>query len=377
MKLATVGLSKCNCPQVSETMLCARCGGLLAVPSGVFWKIDLEVQQWFYDLDFESRLNSTLAMYMAIDRQVKQGIPIATTVHQAVKEIGTDLTSLREQIERGLAVRFEELRGDHETSVRQIREILSQQVELMLAEIKTLVDQGKSVGEIEGRVREATLTLQNYMTAMRLPAVKGEEGETNVIRDLQDAFMGQSDVRVEPVGGADATDVVLRFYHSEIEIGRSLVEVKSRKTWSNDYMDQVRKDMKRYNTPLAMLAVDKLPKTAKSKGFHVDIGRGVVITAPTELVVPTMTMFYQIHAASYTEQKRALDFQSVANDHDLVFCINDNMRILDDCKKISDVADDSAMKIKAHVANISSRLQQNSRKIAELLAKFSCVAKES
>jgi len=374
--LATVGLSKCSCSPSLDALVCARCGGVLPTLSGVSSRIDLEIQQWFYDLDFESRLNSSLAMYMAIDRQVRQGMPVTVAVQQAVKEIGSDLTGLREQIEQGLAERFDELRDQHATSVGQMREILSRQVELMLTEIKTLVDQGKSVAEIEGRVREATLTLQNYMTAMRLPGVKGEEGETNVIRDLQDAFMGQSDVRIEPVGGADATDAVLRFFHGEIEIGRSLVEVKSRKTWSNDYVDQVRNDMKRYNTPLAMLAVDKLPKTAKSKRFHVDIGRGVVITAAPELVVPTMTMFYQIHAASYAQQKRALNFQSLATDRDLVFCVNDNMKILDDCKKISDVADDSAKKIKEHVTSISSRLHENNRKIAELLTKFPNAAQE-
>ena len=339
--------------------------------SGVLSKIDFEIQQWFYDLDFESRLNPTLATYWAIDRQVRNGVPVTAAVQQAVKEIGIELTGLRQQLEQGLAERFDDLRGENETSLKQIREILDQQAELMLAEVKSLVDQGKSVTEVEARVREATLTLQNYLTAMRLPGIKGEEGETNVLRDLQDSFLGQSEVLIEPIGGADATDAIIKFYHEEVEIGRSLVEVKSRKTWSNEYIEQVKGDMKRYNAPLAMLVVDKLPKIAKSRGFHVDIGRGVTITAPPELVVPTVTMFYQILAASYMLQKRTLDLESIAADRDLTYYVNDNMKILDDCKEISDTADDSARKIKEHVANISSTLRENNRKIALILSKFS------
>jgi hypothetical protein len=44
------------------------------------------------------------------------------------------------------------------------------------------------------------------------------------------------------------------------------------------------------------------------------------------------------------------------------------MKILEDCKKISDIAEDSARKIKEHTTIIASRLQQNNRKIAERLS---------
>ena len=375
--MAVVSLKMCTCPVSLDTIVCARCEGTLPAPSGVLSKIDLGIQQWFYDLDSESRLNSSLAMYMAIDRQVRQGAPITAAVQQAVKEIGLGLGGLREEIERRLTERFNELRGENESSTRLLREVVVQQVESIVREIKSQSEQGKSIAEIETRVREAAGALQTYLTAIRLPGVKGEEGEANVIRDLQDAFLGQSCIRIEPIGGADATDAIVKFYHGEIEIGRSLVEVKSRKIWSSEYIEQVRDDMKRYNVALAVLVVDKLPKTAKTRGFHVDTEAGVVITTPPELVVPTVTMFYEIHAACYVLQKRALDLESVASDRDLAYYINDNMKILDDCKKISDVADDSARKIKGHVTSISSRLQENNRKIAQILSKFSGSTEET
>src|SRR5947207_8074806 len=117
----------------------------------------------------------------------------------------------------------------------------------VVAQIVSLVEQGKSATEIEASVKEAASALQNYVLTLKLPGVKGDEGERNVLQDLQDAYLGQSSIVIEPRGGADATDALVKFQYGGVEIGRSLIEVKSRKTWSNDFLDQSRADMKRYN----------------------------------------------------------------------------------------------------------------------------------
>jgi hypothetical protein len=321
--MAVANLQACTCPPSSDSLVCAQCGGVLSTSSGVFSKIDLHIQEWFYELDNDGRLNPTLTMYFVLDRQLRQGVPLAAVVHEAVREID-----------------------------------------------KTLSNQGKSITEIEGRIVRATSTLETALTALRLPSIKGEEGELNVLRELQEAFIGLSCVKIDPIGGTDATDTLVRFCRGEIEIGRCLVEVKSRKTWSSDYLDQVRGDMKRYNAPLAVLAVDKLPKAAKSRGFHVDTDVGVVVTGPPELVVPTVAMFYEIHAASYGMQKRTLDLESLSADRDLVYYINENMKVLEHCKKISDAIEDAKRAVDEEVVIIGSLLKDNNAKIAAILAKF-------
>ena len=322
--MTVANLQACTCPLSPDSLVCAQCGGTLSTSSGIFSKIDLGVQEWFYELDSEGRLNPTLTMYRFLDRQIRQGAPVVAVVQEAVREID-----------------------------------------------KTLSSQGKSITEIESRITRATSTLETALTALRLPGVKGEEGELYVLRELQDAFLGQSCVKIEPIGGPDATDALVKFHRGDIEIGRCLVEVKSRKSWSSDYLDQVRDDMKRYNVPLAVLAVDKLPKAAKARGFHVDAEVGVVVTGPPELVVPTVTMFYEIHAASYGVQKRTLDLQSLAADRDLVYYINDNMKVLEHCKKISDAMEYAKRSVDEQVASISTRLKDNNGKIAAILARFS------
>ena len=371
MSLESVQICKC----VHGLLVCAKCGGFVQRRNTNFDGLDPTISSWITELECEHRLNSTLATYMAIDTQYRHGAPIGTAVSYAIKEIGANVGEMRTELESQLIAKFNEIKNQNEMSARQliesVKDVVGQQTEAVICQVKILLEQGKSVAEIQGMLKETVGSVQTYLTAIGLPTVKGEEGEINVLRDLQDAFLGQSSLRIEPVGGADATDVIVKFCKDDIEIGRSLVEVKSRKTWSSEYMEQVREDMRRYNVALAALVVDKLPKTAKARGFHVDTEMGVVIITPPELIIPTVTMFYEIHAAIYRLQKRTLDLQSVVADRDLVYYINDNMKTLDDCKRISDVIDDSSRKVKEHVTNISSRLQNNNAKIAEILTKFS------
>jgi hypothetical protein len=310
-------------------------------------------------------------MYMAIDKQVRQGAPMAVAVQHATKQLALNFAGLQEKVDRTIREKLDDLKGGNSDSIRQITEAVNQALQVITLDVGTLIEQGRSVTEVESKVKEATATLQNYLATLRLPTVRGEEGEKDVLRELEEAFLGQTCVQVEPIGGADATDVIVKFYHGGIEIGRSLVEVKSRKSWSNDYLGQVRQDMKRYNTAFAILAVEKLPKVAKPRGFHVDMEEGVVVTAPPNLVVSTITMFYEIHATSYRLQKRSLDLKTLTSDRDLAYFINDNMKILEDCKKIADVVDDSSRRIKDHTTHIGSRLQDNNGKIAEIFMKVS------
>jgi hypothetical protein len=353
-----------------DAVVCGKCGGLL-LPSGIFSKIAMSTQRWFYELDSESRLNETLAMYMAVDWQVRQGAPITAAVQLATKQISLEFAGMEEKVQRTIIEKLDNLNGLNQEAVKHIGDSLNQGLQGMVGQIMTLVEQGKSASEIEASVKEAAGALQSYVLALKLPGVQGEEGEKSVLRELEDAFLGQTCIKVESLGGADATDAIVKFQFGGVEIGRSLVEVKSRKNWSNDFLDQTRTDMKRYNAAFAILVVKKLPRTAKTKGYHVDAGEGLVITTTPELVTPTLTMFYEIHAASYKLQKKALDLETLSAEEDLVYYVNDNMKVLDDCKKISDIVEDSSRKIKERTTSIGSRLKDNNRRIAEILSKYS------
>lgn len=361
-----VSLTACSCPSSFDLVICAKCGGTLSTNT-MLSRLDNGTLQWFSELDSDGRLSFALANYVSIDRQIRQGIP-ATTMLQTLKDTISGPGGLTEEIENKIAKRFEGLRCENENSTKLLREIVAEQVGAIAGEIKGLVEQGKSITDIESRIREATGALQTYLTAIRVPSIKGEEGESNVIKDLQEAFMGQTCFKVEPIGGADATDTIVHFYQAGVELGGCLVEVKSRSSWSNEFISQVRADMERYNIALAVLAVNKLPKAAKGRGFHIDTEVGMLIITSVELVAPTVSMLYEISSSSHRLQQHSLDLQSLIANRDLAYYVNDNMRILEDCKKASDIADDAAREIKQHLANIGSRLRDNNRKIAQILS---------
>ncbi len=361
-----VSLTACSCLSSFDLLVCAKCGGTLSTNT-MLSRLDSGTLRWFDELDFEGRLTFALANYASIDRQIRHGIP-ATAMLQTLRQTIAGPGGLGEEIESKIAKRFEELRCENENSTNLLREIVAEQVGAIVREIKQLVEQGKSITDIESRVREATGALQTYLTAIRVPSIKGEEGEFNVIRELQEAFMGQTSLKVESIGGTGATDAIIHFYQAGVDVGGCLVEVKSRSSWSNEFVEQVRADMERYNIALAILTVNKLPKSAKGRGFHIDTEVGMLVICSPEMVVPAVGMFYEIFASNYRLQQHTLDLRSLTANRDLAYYVNDNMRILEDCKKASDVADDAARKIKSHLADIGSRLNENNRKIAQILS---------
>lgn len=376
MTAVPLPLSECLCP--AGPILCANCGGLVSrskgSDAGILSKLEPDNWAWILEIDAERRLNSTLGTFRAIDRQYRAGIPVAAAVSQAVKEINSGISEIKKEVIKGMLERFSEMQVQNQSEATQLREIIrevvTQQTQDVMSKVKFLQEQGKSVAEIHGLLREAVGSMQTVMTAFQVPAVKGEEGELFSIKSLQEAFFGLPGVKIEPIGGSNETDALIKFCQNEVEVGRSLVEVKSRKTWSNTFLEQVRSDMQRYNAPMAIIVADKLPRNAKGKGFTLDSQVGLVAVTTQELLIPTVTMFHEIYTLTFKMQKRALDLSSLATNKDLIHYVNDNMNCLDDCKQIVDTVKDSELKVERLASAISTRLQNNNRKIAEILGKL-------
>lgn len=251
-----------------------------------------------------------------------------------------------------------------------IKEIAEQQNDAMLVQIRQLIEQGKTLPEIETRLRETAQSIQNYIASIHIPAIKAEEGELLTLKSLQDAFFGVTGVSIEPIGGPDATDAVTHFKQQGVEIGKSLIEIKSRKKWSSDYLDQIKQDIKRYQTPLAIIVTDTLPRNARGKGFAIDAEVGIIVITTPDMVVQTVTMFYEIYATIKQMQKTTLDIDSIESKKNIIYYINDNLKCLEDCKKISDILEDSKDKVHQILENICQRLKGNNRAIVDIISKI-------
>jgi len=263
-----------------------------------------------------------------------------------------------------------------EDTKKFVKETVEEQVKLLVEKVELLLKQGKSIDEVKielknalSEIENATGGLNTVLQSLRIAPVKGEKTELELIGLINEAFLANKNVTVEPLGGPDATDIIVKFSYQDLEIGRVLVESKAGDAWSNDYLEQTKRDMNRYGIATAVLSVAKPPRGAKVKGYTIDDSLGIVIITTPELAVSTLAMFYDLYLANYRLGKKTFSLQAIMDDKDILCHINDNMNCLDDCKKINDCIDKSQRDIHQHVSAIMSRLKDNNEKIALILSK--------
>jgi hypothetical protein len=113
----------------------------------------------------------------------------------------------------------------------------------MVDTVKSLLQQGKSASEIEDDLRELLGSLNTLLARFQLPSIKGDQKELQLAKALQEAFFANPSVEVQPLGGSDSTDCLVKFKHESVVIGSILVESKSNGRWSNDYAEQVERTL--------------------------------------------------------------------------------------------------------------------------------------
>ena len=263
-----------------------------------------------------------------------------------------------------------------EDTKKFVKEIVEEQVKTLVEKVEILLKQGKTMDEIEKELKTALGGLEGavgginaIIQSLKISSIKGEKAELELLSMISEAFLANKNVSVEPLGGPDATDVIVKFSHQDLEIGRVLIESKASERWSNEFLEQTKKDMKRYGIATAILSVIKPPRGAKVKGYMIDDTLGIVIITKPEMAVSTLAMFYDIYAANYRLGKKTIDLQAIMDNKDILYHINDNLECLNDCKKINDCIDKSQRDIHRHVSSIVNRLKGNNEKIALILSK--------
>jgi len=145
-----------------------------------------------------------------------------------------------------------------------------EKVELLLKQGKTVDEIEKELKSVLGELEIAKGGLNAILQSFKIAPVKGERAELQLLSMIYEAFLANKNVSVEPLGGPDATDVIVKFLYQDLEIGRVLIESKASERWNNAFLEQIQKDMRRYGIATAILSVLKLPRGAKVKGYTVD-----------------------------------------------------------------------------------------------------------
>lgn len=263
-----------------------------------------------------------------------------------------------------------------EDTKKFVKEIVEDQVKTLVEKVELLLKQGKSIDDIKTEVKSAlsgiegvTGGLNTVLQSLKIAPVKGEKAELELIGMINETFLTNRNVSIEPMGGPDATDIIVKFSYEDLEIGRVLIESKSSDAWSNEFLTQTKRDMKRYGIATAILSVMKPPRGAKVKGYTIDDSLGLIIITTPEMAASTLAMFYDLYLANYRLGKRTVNLQAIMDDKDIICHIEDNMKCLDDCKKINDCIDKSQRDIHQHVTEIMNRLKDNNEKIALIVSK--------
>jgi hypothetical protein len=274
---------------------------------------------------------------------------------------------------------IEELQKEiREDTKKFVKDTVEEQVKGLIDKIELLLKQGKNIDEIQkelktiiGEIGTATGGLNTVLQTLKIPIKKGDEAELELLKSIDETFLANKNVTVQPLGGPNATDIIVKFSCQDLEIGRVLIESKASDKWSNDFISQIKRDMKRYDVVTGILSVGQPPKGAKVRGYTIDESLGIIIITTPEMVASTLAMFYDLYVTNHRLGKQTLSLQAIMDDKDIVYHIQDNMNCLEDCKKINDCIDKSQRDIRKHVTSIMDRLKTNNEKIALILSKRS------
>ncbi len=267
-----------------------------------------------------------------------------------------------EQIQR-------ELKEDTKKFLKEIVEEQLGKVELLLKQGKTIEEIDKELKKTIGDLKGAKGGIDALLEYLKITHGIGERAEQELLSMINEAFLTNKNVSIEPLGGANATDIIVKFSYQDLEIGRVLIESKASESWSNSFLDQVKRDMERYGIATAILSVKKTPRGAKVKGYMIDDSLGIIIITTPEMAVSTLAMFYDLYVKNYRLGKKTIDLHAIIDNKDIRYHINDNLKCLNDCKKINDCIDKSQRDIHTYVSCIMNRLKTNNEKVALILSK--------
>ncbi len=343
-------------------------------------QVDAEVRGWLFELQDDQRLNIALKAFKAIDKQMQIGADVREVVAQVLREIRNDFGNVKSDMGKSVDDYVkniaEQTKMSREETKSFVKEIIQEQEKVLAEKIESLLKQGKNMDQIEKELNNALLDLgkatgglSTLLQTFKVSSVRGEKGEIELLRMINEAFLTEKNVEIKPLGGPDATDIVVKFFCQDLEIGEVLIESKASQIWSNDYLLQVKADMKRYGIATAILAVEKTPRDAKVRGYTIDDNLGIIVITTPEMAVSTLAMFYDIALANYKLGRKTANLQAVMDNKDILCHIQDNMECLNDCKKINDCVDKAHRDIQTHVSAIMARLKENNEKIAQILFK--------
>jgi hypothetical protein len=240
--------------------------------------------------------------------------------------------------------------------------IVHQRLEVITRENGAL---NPAVRESLASMNSATSAIGSLLASLKIPSIKGDIGETNVLDSMRAAFLGIPSVSIEPLGGSGNTDIIIHFDQNGIEIGKVLVESKNRETWSNSFLAQLERDMGAQGALFGILATTALPKDAKSRGYTIaDRNRTIIITTP-DLASAVVLIIYDLVQSLERLTGNGQTLQALLRSRELHQCLMSNLSLVDPLKNVIRIMDKAHADMTSSINSIIEAIQRNNSRLAE------------
>lgn len=224
-----------------------------------------------------------------------------------------------------------------------------------------------AIKESIASVNASASALNALMASLRLPGIKGDLGEVNIIDTVRSAFLAIPNVTIDQLGGSGETDAIIHFGLTGIELARVLVECKNRSTWSNSFIAQLERDMLEQRAEFGILVTAVLPKDAKSRGFTISEKSGIIIIATPELAPAIALILYELVRSLDKLSDKAQTLKALLRSRELVECVTNNLSLVQPLQNIIRTMDKAHVDVTTTANTIIDAIQRNNAKLAECL----------
>jgi hypothetical protein len=285
-------------------------------------------------------------------------------IQQAMSEFGSSVLQVRDQILSALSSSSKEYG-------QVILEDLNRQLNLVHQRLEAITRENASMNptikESLASLNATASAVGSLLTSLKLPSVKGELGEINVIDNIRSGFLAIPSVNIEQFGGSGETDAIIHFDLDGLELVRVLIECKNRTAWSSSFLTQLEQDMLEQRAEFGILVTTVLPRDAKSRGFAISEKTGMIIITTAELAPAIALILYELVRTLDKLSNKAQTFQALLRSRELVECVTNNLSLIQPLQNIIKSIDKAHVEVTATVNRIIDEIRRNNAKLAENL----------
>lgn len=283
-------------------------------------------------------------------------------IQEAMSEFSTAVLQVRDQILAALSSNSKEYGQTILEDLNRQLNIVHQRLEAITRENASM---NPTIKESLASLNATASAVGSLLTSLRLPSVKGEIGEINVVDNIRSGFLAIPNVSVEPFGGSGETDAAIHFNLDGLELAKVLVECKNRTAWSNAFVTQLEQDMLEERAEFGILVTTTLPRDAKSRGFAISERTGIIIITTCELAPAIALILYELVRSLEKLSNKAQTFRALLRSRELVECVTNNLSLVQPLQNIIKTVDKAHFDVTNTANRIIDVIQRNNAKLTE------------